>query len=818
MNSLTRISVPKVTGQPTFNKTAGIVFKVILMISKRLYLVILILAIGCQQAGVNAKSPTETDNAEESIQKATLYANIEWERFSQIPEQERILLASLQNKNSISSQPVTGNSLTKELKIYKNTLFEGKNDEIRKDAATVLLFSEAPAARKILIDALMQSENNAARVAVCKALTLTRAAQEPENKEDFIQPLLKILTTEQDSATAKLAAEATLIFEYEQLSEPLGKIVTDVSQPAKARLNATEALKRPDIGAISMLMDLLKDPEQQVLMAAEKALESLGIPVGRDAQARKQIIEELQRKGKDEFLRDWLIRQERDMARLESERNFWQEQYLAAQDRIYDGISDDVKKGEFLVEHLSGSQAVVRLWALEKVYQVLLGTRPKSKLPPEIEPILIGLVSDQNRDIRLKTAKLLSLMGELNSAQSLLEQLKIEPDDEVRTELFVALGWACYYAFLPNSGIEIPPEIRKQTLEEAAKYLVDADAQKARKGSEVIRKLLEQDGLTPEEVGRYLGLLAQRYSRNGADESLRGELLNTMARLCDQSVYKNEAKKLFKPFFEQALNDGTELVRQAAVEGLIYIDPKEAIKTLRKGFYDDSSSTIRARLTELAGTDGEKEDLDWLSEKLAVSGESEAAWQTMLKIFRRSNATVLNEWVVKFESQSVKNSITDVQMTLFLEIAEQKAAGENKPEMLKAVRDKLAQLYTKIGNYEQAAKYLGLVRENAVTAEEKEVISVKLLEVYLKWPNVGAAAQLVEHSLLEKDLDPNDVIVKSIDSHMLEPGSGADPNDILAVFGQIQMPDRPKWMEQLNKWQEVFGEPEFVPEPNQAGA
>jgi HEAT repeat protein len=738
---------------------------------------------------------------------------------SQIPEQRQILLAALQNKNSIPARPVTDEILPRELKIYKNTLLEGKNEEIRIDAATELLFSEAPAARKILIDALIQSENNTARVAVCKALTLTRAAQEPENTEDFIQPLLAILSTEQDPATAKLAAEATLIFEYEQLSEPLGKIVTDVSQPATARLNATEALKRPDIGAISKLMDLLEDPEQQVVMAAEKALESLGIPVGRDAQARKQIIEGLQRKGLDEFLRDWLIRQERDMARLETERDFWQKQYLAAQDRIYDGINDDAKKGEFLVEHLAGSQAVVRLWALEKVYQVLLGTRPKSKLPSEIGPILVGLVSDQNRDIKLKTAKLLSLMGELNSAKNLLEQLKIEPDDEVRTELFVALGWACYYAFLPDSGIEIAPEIRKQTLEEAAKYLVEADGQKAQKGAEVIRKLLEQDGLTPEEIGRYLGLLHQRYSQDGTDESLRGELLNTMARLCDQSVYKDEAKKVFKPFFEQALNDETDLVREAAVDGLIYIDPKAAIKTLRKDFVNDSSIGVRTKIIELAGTVGDKEDLDWLAEKLALSAESEGAWQTMLKIFRRSDAAVLNEWTGKFESQSLKNGISDEQMAFFLEIAEQKAVGENKPEMVKAVRDKLAQLYTQLGSYEQAAKYWGLMRESAETAEEKEAISVNLLEIYLKWPNVEAAAQLVENSLLEKDLEPNNVIVKSIDVHLLEPAAGFDPNEILAVLGQIQTPEgRPKWIEQFRKWQKHFrGEPEFVPEPNQAG-
>ncbi len=195
--------------------TNSILLKVIRMVTKRLYLIILLLSIGCQQPTVSAEKP---------------------------------------------SAPVNGTAveaeLSKELKIYKNTLFEGKNEQIRIDAASVMLFSDELAAREILLDALRQSENSAARVAVCKALSQTRTTQETiTRKEDFIQPLLDALASEADPDRTKLIAEATLIFQYEQIEKPLERIVTNPVLPRRARLNAIYALKlQPDLKAIFKLV------------------------------------------------------------------------------------------------------------------------------------------------------------------------------------------------------------------------------------------------------------------------------------------------------------------------------------------------------------------------------------------------------------------------------------------------------------------------------------------------------------------------------------------------------------------------------------
>ncbi|MGB2808115.1 MAG: HEAT repeat domain-containing protein [Sedimentisphaerales bacterium] len=733
------------------------------MSTKRLYLLIFLLMVGCQQAGISADRPASTAN--ETGAKA---------------------------------------ELSKQLKIYESTLLEGTSEQIRIAAAAEMLFSEDPAAREILLSVLEQSQNSAARMAVCKALIQARPEQKRiQKKDDFIQPLLDILPTK-IATEAELAAEGLLIFEYEQISEPLEEVVTNPILSVNTRLNAIYALKlQPYKQAVIRLIKLVNDPEKQVAEAAEKALNSLGITVGLDAEIRTVNI--LQSQDTDEFLRDRLIWLEGHVHKLKDELDLWEERYLSALDEVYSGRKDDAAKAEFLAKHFKNSEVTVRLWALDKVYQDRVSSTPNPQLPAALESILFNLISDQDRDVRLKTAKLLALMVELNSAQHLLEQLKIEQYDEVRIELFVALGRACQYAFLANSGFNVSPEVRKQLLEWAEKYLVDQDPKKAQKGTDVIKKVLEQGGLASVGVDKYLGLLQARYKQeeDGADGTLRGELLTAMAGLCAQrSVCRAESSKLFESLFQQALNDETDLVREAAVDGLIYIDKTKALNILR-GFINDSNPIVRKKIIELASEVGSQEDLVWLSGKIGSSaeGESEPAWQAMLEILKSSDAGVLNEWIAKFDSPSTKAKLSVEQMISFLEIAEGKAVRENKLKMLKDIREKLAGLYKKTGAFEQAAKYFGILQEEAKKVEERDKILAELLDAYLRWPNVEAATKLVDNCLLEKDLDPNHVIVLAIDNYLSEPPAGVDPNEVLKALTQINPSrKRPKWLMQVKLW------------------
>ena len=689
-----------------------------------------------------------------------------------------------------------------QLKVNQEALLRGATDEVRLDAATVMLFSDSSRARQMLVDTLKQSENKQARMAVCRALTVSREARRPiRNKNDFIEPLANVLKTEEGNP-AKFAAEALLIFDYDAIANVLEPMAKDESMPVKARLNAIYAMKvQLDIKAITRIAELVEDNDKQVSGAAGDALRSLGIPVSRDARRRAQILSDLRTNGMERFQRDWLVRQESRVNDLEKERDQWRKLYLGSLDRIYDGISDDGQRGKFLIEQLNNSESRVRLWALDKVSQWRIGTQ--SKLPAELGPVLVKLISSDNRDVRLATAKLLSLTDELSSAERLAEQFKVEQDEEVKTELFVALGAACHYALVPTSGSQLSPELRRQTLEWAAGYLNDEDAKKAQRGAEVIRKLIEPGGLSDEDAAKYMDMLVERYSRDkqAGNSALRGDLLGTMSRLCGQSAYKPESAKRFAAIFEQALSDESDMVREAAVDGLICVDRPRALKLLAKDFVNDKSQIVRDRVMELAGDVGGKDDLSWLWDKLGANSEGKTAWQAMLKIFNNCDVNVIESWISKFDSQSGNSKLSDEQCVSFFELAERKAIAENKVEMVRVSREKLAQFYTKAGLFEQAAEYLGKLRESAGSKEQRDAVLGQLMDVYLRWPKIEAATRLVGNCLLEKDLGNDSKIVRSIDVFLDNPSGGADPNIVIKSLQKIKTTDqRPLWRQHLAQW------------------
>jgi HEAT repeat protein len=707
-----------------------------------------------------------------------------------------------QEKPAVPAQSTLANAeLDPQLKVNKDALLNGSID-----AATVMLFHDNPKARKILLDALKQSQNSPARMAVCQALIQARVSKKAvKNDQDFIEPLLGVFDTNTD-AEAPLAAEATLIFEYDKIKGSLDKIFTDPNKPVKTKINTIHALKlRMDMEATIRLIELVDYTEEQVSAEAENALHSLGIPVGEDPQTRKQNIKEIEDQGQVAFLRTQLIRQDAQMRKERAALELWQRRYKSELDKRYESISDDVARGEFLAAYLVDTETVVRLWALDKAYQWRV--EPGSKLPEELGPVLIKLIEDSNRDVRLITAELLALMPKFNSASTLLEQLGAEQDDQVKTKLLVALGGACSNAILSNPTVTISPEmkeIRKKTLEWAAKFLFEENAEKARNGAEVIKKLLNRDGLEPKEVDRYLGLLSERYNKQkgNPEGTLRGELLNEMAALCVQdSTCREKAARLFEKLFVEALRDESNFVREAAVDGLSYINKTNALKLLRTDFINDPSITLKK--IALADEVGGKEDLNWLAEKIGLNSESDPAWQAMLKIFTGSDTGVLKEWMDKLTGPGSKIKLSDEQKIDFLEIAENaKGNSEYMPE----IRKKLAGLYYKTGQYEQAEGHFSVLYEMAQTPEGKKAILPNLLDACLKGAKPERTAELVKSCLKEGDLDPNSIVVQSINNYFSKPPVGADPNEVLKVLIAIKIPQgRPQWNQQLKNWAGLLG-------------
>ena len=123
----------------------------------------------------------------------------------------------------------------------------------------------------------------------------------------------------------------------------------------------------------------------------------------------------------------------------------------------------------------------------------------------------------------------------------------------------------------------------------------------------------------------------------------------------------------------------------------------------------------------------------WIgSPQNGAEADGEQAWQTMLKIFKRSDWEVLNVWITRFAANEPAYQLTDEQGISFFEFVERKAAAENKNDALIIARGQLATSYSKTQDYKRAAECIGFLIEQAQTPEAKASVMARLLDIYLR--------------------------------------------------------------------------------------
>lgn len=754
---------------------------------KRLFLSLLILIIGCQHVSVE---PVKAGQIEENQGNPVI------------------------TTSSIETEPddAIETELDDQLELNRHLLLNDANIDVRTRTAGVLLSSKNPNSRKILLDTLSLKDNSAARIAVCRALIQTRTSQEEiSGKDDFIQPLLNMLSTEVDEE-ALFAADGILIYRYEEVGRLLDELVTNNEVPIRTRINAIGALKKfPEKDAIIRLIKLVDDPEKQVAAEAEKALRSSGFQVGTSNSERKKIINELQNKEIVEVFGDLLIYKEEQIRQLQAELESSKKFILALLEKNYRGISDNTEKGKFLVEYLKDPKPEVKLWVLGQIEIEKRSTNP-IELPEEIKPVLLNLISSQNRNVRLKTAELLINMGDLNSASELLAQLNVELDEQVKGQLLDTLGWVCFYALSPSPPFKVSPEVRMQALEKSEEFLVEDNVQKALIGTRVMKKLLERNGLKPDVITQKLNSIEQRYQRqiDEPNESLRSSLLDAMSGLvADSSACKVQASKLFEPIFQKALSSETVSIREAAVTGLANMDEVMALKLLRLQFTNDPSPIISAKMIDIANRIGGTEDLVWLWAKISSNSESPSAWQAMLRIFNDSETDILKVWANKLTVE--QNRLFDTQKIAFFKIAETKVEIEDKPQ----IREILADLLLSANQYEPAAGYFIELYNTAQTSKEKEEILPKLLDSCLRCSNIEILNSLViEHLSKAEIISSDNIVVLSIDNYMSDVSVISDKGEILKILSGISVSDNVNWKKHLQRWNNIYGATQEAEESN----
>ena len=90
--------------------------------------------------------------------------------------------------------------------------------------------------------------------------------------------------------------------------------------------------------------------------------------------------------------------------------------------------------------------------------------------------------------------------------------------------------------------------------------------------------------------------------------------------------------------------------------------------------------------------------------------------------------------------------------------------------------------------------------------------------MFLKWPKVKNASQLVQNCLLEKDLGSASAIVMLIDKYFAGPAATSDSSVLLEELAEIETPGaRPKWNMQMKRWVVRFSPAADPNKPQETG-
>lgn len=697
---------------------------------------------------------------------------------------------------------------SRQFRIYREALLQGSTEQVRVDAAVSLLLDRNDASRQFLLDVLNNPDPPAAADAVCKALIKSRALGDTIGpRQAFLAPLLKLLASS-NAQTGKLAADALLMFRYDDIASGLNEVVRANSSDKQARLNAVYAYQiRPEPAALRDLIRLRMEGPTEVAQAAEAALQEVfGIPVGTSGQVWQQILEDLQQKSPDDIRRERLLRQEMRLREVQAERDLWQKLYFALLDKQYE-TADDAGKMALISERLDSDIATIRLWAVGKVEQI-----SADKLLP-LRDKLLRLINDESRLVRLNTAKILSNMSSFDPAEKLLERLAVEKDNEVALAMFEALGEACFYAFSPGSKIKLPEKVRLQTLQLAEGYLQKDEPEATKKGAEIIRKLLEINNLDEKTAVYYLQQLAARFSQlQSAKNPLSADVLQMMSQLCIRGAQRQRAGQMYREFFEASLVSDNSSARLAAASGLAAVDAALAFRLFKQNnILKDASAGLRQVVFDTAAQVASAEDLAWLEPYTQANGQVETALAALKAICLRSSAEACLSFYKRIAGVATMKNFSYELLT----IAESKGISDKNEAILPEIRTLLAGWYLENGTKEDLKNYLeGLQKSGAAFAFPDQPAG-RMTEVLLGSNYYDLAIEIIRYRLERQSLETQSAVLLAWDRFFdSSPVAQADKAAVFERLVGLGYGGDTVWSQRLAQWRAVIGEPAAVLMPS----
>ena len=584
--------------------------------------------------------------------------------------------------------------------------------DVRRDAAVLLLQRAWPGGRKAMAGILADSADPQGQLAVSGALaeTLPKLDALPE---DFIDPLISALSAK-DQKLRQSAALAIANYSHRVLPK-LGRIILQptVDTSEAAQLAAVAAVERiKDKSSAKILIEALDDQNVQLSARCRQGLEHLtGIRFGQSNAAWRTWWQQYKDKELAQWLQLYIIALDSQNLQLHTRVSLLAEQlrkqiefrWLSAQD-----------KPRLLEELLSNPLEDVRLQGLT-LSRSLFQPGP---FPAHLQQRLRQMIADESAPVRALAAELLRDLRDKQLGKLILAQLPDEKDPRVRASFAHALGYV-------GAAEVVQPLID---------LLADPSPLVVAGAASALGNLASSQDLGPSRAPIVHALLA-RYDKialtNGADVTLRSEILSAMVRL---------GSPAFRPAFVRALQDSSALTRARAVEGLRTLPAdsrrKETLAAVQP-LLADPDRGVRLEALRTIEDLGAPDQLPILEARLDPKVEldpnvRQEVWRVVVQLLSKANLQTLTAWQQKISDDDPERQ---EQLLRHLE-SRLSETNPTSPDLI-AVREKLGDCLSRLDSWELATGKYGLAYDQALAVsnpdniELRSRLALKLLGAFL---------------------------------------------------------------------------------------
>jgi HEAT repeat protein len=546
----------------------------------------------------------------------------------------------------------------------------------RDEAARRLVADRSPAARQAIRNALVDLGSRRGQLAVARAL-----ATSADGDGQYSTELFALASGEPPTNEAAIAALAN-----DRAVEVRTRLREMARDPERQQRESTRLAAIGAIGNYS-------DKASAAALIEIAANESEGESFRRAAADALAAMTGIRGNGRDvpKWQQWWAANQQKDDAAFESEilqtraARFvrWQRRYdrLVEESRsilaeAYQTATDKGKE-QLLVRYLKAESPETRGAGVQIVHDEFTQNRP---IPATVRAQLRSMVGDSSTMVRIQVVLSLQELNDASALPSLLNQLKQEPDAEVRSAIVEALVLIQDLSVVPQL-LESLNDPSLMVAESAAKGL-------ARLGPMIRDK---NAALAQQTAGAVQDVMKARTGPPGT-AALRAALVDALAPMRNANL---------RMLFAELLQPTEPVpVRRSAVHALGEFQQTWAADILVNSLSDPQES-VRVATLEALNLCATFEHAERIYELLRSDREPEAvkqkAWDTLCALFPKAEPQQLARWADRFKQEPPRRFI------IFKQLADrlQRTGGLD----LALVQQDIGDVLMKMNDPEQAAVY-----------------------------------------------------------------------------------------------------------------